>query len=1055
MPSARISLLSLALLSLLSPSAHADYFLDKIVSTQTAGYSTFDYDVFSINASGVVGFGAKYASAGNRKCVFIGNGSTITLMAQPSTTPNNQQERYASSPVISDNGSLGFILLTGSTGYGTYNISTSTVGAPINEFTYNIGPGSYYGYGRPDITSGGRVAFTWINQNGHGLLYLTNGGGPPDVLLEAKFDNSSYIDNILDPITVNDNGGVAFAGDYDVETTTKTAIFRLANGNLTPIAGDFNGFTQVYFIPQVDKRSGPSINNAGMVAFRASTATVTKGIFTGNGSTVTPIAAPTGEFIKVELPAINNSGDVAFYGETSTSSAIYLYSNGTTTRIVGTGDSLDGSTVQAVAFCNLAFNDAGQIAFGAALASGVQGFYRATPGTQAPASFNQGGQPTPRIAALGSTTQFTTSVSGLPQPTFQWKKGAAVLKGQTGNFYTISNVQLSHADKYSVTIKNPLTPAAGIASAPAELGVVDQNDRTINGITGKNVTFTVAASTNITGFKWYFNGNPVVDVTGHISGATKKSLTITRMTNGSAEPSVASDAGTYYCEVTLPTVTAGNLTANSGEFTLNILDTKPDITDGYLLPEAMVGCPYNANVPYSSDQNRTPTVWSVKPPLPAGLTLNKATGNISGTPTGALVEETTYMLTIKAANGVSASSFDTLTIPLKVKPLPAGTVGVFVGFMNRNSIVNESLGGRFDLTTMPNGTFSGKLTNGTAVHSFTGGKLVSDVTNATPPSGAIAIKRKLPLTDLLISFTFDPANDRLATLVVTDGTGGINNGQAWRNVVPAAGFQGLHTLGLTLATANSARPQGTGFASYTVAPTGKLTVSCTLADGVTFTTAGHISKTGEVLFFFNSTTTDSFLGKVTQVPGVAADFSDYSLSGTPTWKRRTQTKGTTYAAGFDPININAVGSRYRIPLTTETVLNLPYSATPPATTVNARLSFTSGDFGATGIAPDADLLIQPKDKSSVIPDANANRTTTFAVKASTAAFSGKITLVDTAAFNNTKYTRSVDYKGLLIRTPQGFSGAGFYLLPKVPAATGQTLKNTMVQSGKVELGGLP
>lgn len=56
----------------------------------------------------------------------------------------------------------------------------------------------------------------------------------------------------------------------------------------------------------------------------------------------------------------------------------------------------------------------------------------------------------------GQSATFTAIASGVPQPTYQWRKDGLDIGGATANAYTISAAQLSDAAAYSVVILNPL-----------------------------------------------------------------------------------------------------------------------------------------------------------------------------------------------------------------------------------------------------------------------------------------------------------------------------------------------------------------------------------------------------------------------------------------------------------------------------------------------------------------------------------------------------------------------------------------------------------------------
>jgi len=115
------------------------------------------------------------------------------------------------------------------------------------------------------------------------------------------------------------------------------------------------------------------------------------------------------------------------------------------------------------------------------------------------------------------------------------------------------------------------------------------------------------------------------------------------------------------------------------------------------------------------DQSFSLTIPTTNPPvtysvtsgtLPPGITINQATGVLSGVPT----KGGTYTLVIKATNLKGNSSTPSFTI--NIAALQAGIVGAFHGHIERSSTVNltpnPSLGARFQMTTNANGTATGE-----------------------------------------------------------------------------------------------------------------------------------------------------------------------------------------------------------------------------------------------------------------------------------------------------------------------------------------------------------
>jgi hypothetical protein len=71
-------------------------------------------------------------------------------------------------------------------------------------------------------------------------------------------------------------------------------------------------------------------------------------------------------------------------------------------------------------------------------------------------------------ATEGTGVTFTASASGLPAPTYQWRKGGAALPGATGSSLTLAHVRLGDAGIYSVVANNS---AGSVTSTGALLTV--------------------------------------------------------------------------------------------------------------------------------------------------------------------------------------------------------------------------------------------------------------------------------------------------------------------------------------------------------------------------------------------------------------------------------------------------------------------------------------------------------------------------------------------------------------------------------------------------------
>ncbi len=102
-------------------------------------------------------------------------------------------------------------------------------------------------------------------------------------------------------------------------------------------------------------------------------------------------------------------------------------------------------------------------------------------------------QPTNQAVNTGATAVFTVSATGIPAPTYQWRKDGTNLVGESGATLTISNVQPENLGTYSVLVTNA---AGSVISSNALLtgagpnGFCMVNGTTTGGAGGPIVTVT-------------------------------------------------------------------------------------------------------------------------------------------------------------------------------------------------------------------------------------------------------------------------------------------------------------------------------------------------------------------------------------------------------------------------------------------------------------------------------------------------------------------------------------------------------------------------------------
>jgi uncharacterized delta-60 repeat protein len=637
--------------------------------------------------------------------------------------------------------------------------------------------------------------------------------------------------------------------------------------------------------------------------------------------------------------------------------------------------------------------------------------------------------PTSRFANVGSATTFTSAATASPAPTFQWRKGTAALAGATASSYTIPKVAMTHAGSYSVLAKSVGLSAP---SSAADLVVVDATaKRIVVPTTSAPVKMTASYAGNVTGFQWQKDSMGLTGAPGDIDGVTTKMLTLTGLTTA--------DTGVYRCVLNSPTAGSGS----SALFSLKVTTAKPEfVSKPASLTGATVGAFYTYQTNLDTADQRAPVTLTATG-LPPGMSID-IDGLITGTAYVALTLPKVYSVVIKATNSHGSDSF---TTTLTLSPLPAGTVGNFAGAMPRNAGVNDSLGGRFDVTTSTSGSFTGTIVNAAAVHKISGKLLVHPMTLV--PSAVVTIPRTND-TSLTLSFEIDAPNNRIQTASMQDGADTITF-TAWRDVLPSTDYQGYFTFGMDMPGGNPTAPQGTGYGSFTIGTNGKLTAAGKLADGIAFSTATFVGLLGEVLVHQASATADTVVGALDIAPGTPA-----TLTGSVTWSRKAQAASSRlYEDSFGPVTLTPVGGIYEKPLATAPVMGLAYTA--GVTTTNASLTFTSGDFGTPPVAPDVPVLIKAAGLTVVPPVAPLNgstnvRKTTLKVLPATGMVSGGFTMVDANPLAPAaNITRAGTWFGGIFLEGGVQKSRGFFLLNNLPAVPGETKDNTDTVSGKVVL----
>ncbi len=185
--------------------------------------------------------------------------------------------------------------------------------------------------------------------------------------------------------------------------------------------------------------------------------------------------------------------------------------------------------------------------------------------------------PSAQTATIGGSAQFSVTATGSSPLAYQWLHNGAPIAGASQSTLSLSNVQLSAAGSYAVTVSNavgsvtsnsalltvnPAIVAPQILTQPEPQSVV----------TGSSVTFTtVVSGTPPFAYQWRRNGSS-------LPGATQSTLTL---------PNVQlSAAGSYTVTVSNA---AGSVTSDSAQLTVTTAIVAPQILAHPASQSALIG----------------------------------------------------------------------------------------------------------------------------------------------------------------------------------------------------------------------------------------------------------------------------------------------------------------------------------------------------------------------------------------------------------------------------------------------------------------------------------
>jgi hypothetical protein len=653
-----------------------------------------------------------------------------------------------------------------------------------------------------------------------------------------------------------------------------------------------------------------------------------------------------------------------------------------------------------------------------------------------PPSFDYNVWPQSIVLPVGEAWTFEGPVAGQAPISFQWKKDGVNIAGANALQYVIPNMSATHVGRYALTAQNAL----GInTSRTATLGAITTVPPARVLLPNKGTLSLTALATGPKGttvrYEWSRGSAGTLANGGRISGATSKTLSISQMTSA--------DEDIYWCSVSI--YNGLNFEASGGTDGTQVLMAElPEIASGPL-PDASVSVGYTAPFPVDAAERKTPASYSASG-LPTGLTCDPKTGEIKGRPTAAKKDKfgavIPYDVTLSAKN---AKGTATRKVTLRVEPLPEFAVGVFAAPLGRDDSLNEGLGGRFDMTVLSTGSFSGKATLGTLSWPFNG-----VLEGGSEPTASFSFKRKVGQAALTATFKMISNPYTLRDGVLTDGHAALNF-RGWMKAQPAHAidYSGYHTFGI-LPPPHTDAPRATGYGSFTVSKTGTLTLAGKTADGETVTGGAFVGIVGDIVIYQTLYTTKlkGSLQGTMDIDHPGSTNAENTLDGTVSWSRPAST-AMLFPDGFGPEDYTIVGGGYATPdaKAGQIVMALP------DTSANAALLFDTNSAQVPSFMPDLSIRIRP---GSLVerPVVNPAKTT-LVISSTTGAFTGGFTLVDENPLpvpaSPRTITRTVKYQGQIFRNG-GWTGAGYFLMPELPSAQWPTASKTPIIPGNANLG---
>jgi hypothetical protein len=436
----KVGMIFLALLLAFAPRAGA-YRFEIVAKTGDTfdGQTLTEFGVggskISLNNHGQVAF---YGKLSGGEGIFLHNN---LLIKTGDTIGGKTLTGLDENPSLNNNGQVAFW----GTYYGSdFSVISTQNGVVIQPHDVIGGKELFYFRDQPSINDSGLVAFGGFHRTSYNAhyhywnyecrLYTQNGlvAKPDDII------GGISLPNVCTDRSVNNNGLVAFGAEF---SGGGSGIFT-QNGLVVKVGDTISGKTLTSIEGVTSRR--PSLNNNGLVAFKASFSGGRSGIFTQNGLLVQQGDTIDGYELGGSLshPSLNDSGQVAFEG----GFGIFTQNS----RVARIWDMIGGKELLSVN--SPAINNSGQVAFLGDFTDGSTAVILASPGPDKASLVSPSGTvstntPTYTWNAVSDSTFYYLWVNdGSGTPVKKWYSAtAAGCSGGSGTCYVTPDTPVGGA----------------------------------------------------------------------------------------------------------------------------------------------------------------------------------------------------------------------------------------------------------------------------------------------------------------------------------------------------------------------------------------------------------------------------------------------------------------------------------------------------------------------------------------------------------------------------------------------------------------------------------